>query len=84
MEKIVSFGEGIIHLNANENNVMSREGWNGKGMYVKVCKNTEITINGIKLPLNDHFVIKNVNGSFSTWVPSVNDCLSSDWVLDSI
>ena len=29
--------------------------------------------------LNEHFVIKNVNGSFSTWVPSVNDALATDW-----
>ncbi len=29
---------------------------------------------------NPHMVIKNVDGSLSTWVPSINDCLADDWV----
>ena len=28
---------------------------------------------------NTYFAIKNVDGTVSTWVPSVNDCLSEDW-----
>lgn len=75
----VDFGMATIHIKRDDNNVITRSGWNGKGMYVKLCRNTKIEIDGEMKDLNEHFVIKNVNGSFSTWVPSVNDALSTDW-----
>jgi hypothetical protein len=28
-----------------------------------------------------YFAIKNVKGTVSTWVPSVNDCLADDWYI---
>lgn len=31
--------------------------------------------------MNPHFCIKNSDGSISTWVPSVGDCLADDWHL---
>src|ERR1035437_3146179 len=42
---------------------VSRSGWNGKGMYVKIYD--EVIVSN----LNPCMVIKNVNGSLSTWVP---------------
>lgn len=75
----VDFGMATIHIKRDANNVITRKGWNGKGMYVKLCRNTNIEIDGAMKALNDHFVIKNVNGSFSTWVPSVDDTLETDW-----
>ena len=75
----VDFGMATIHIKRGDNNVITRSGWNGKGMYVKLCRNTKIEIDGEMKDLNEHFVIKNVNGSFSTWVPSVNDALATDW-----
>lgn len=29
--------------------------------------------------VNPHFLIKNVDSTLSTWVPSINDCLAEDW-----
>lgn len=75
----VDFGMATIYIKRDDNNVITRSGWNGKGMYVKLCRNTKIEIDGEMKDLNEHFVIKNVNGSFSTWVPSVNDALATDW-----
>ena len=34
-----------------------------------------------KIRFNPYMVIKNVDDSISTWVPSVNDCLSEDWEI---
>ena len=73
----MNFGDALKAL--KEDKKVARKGWNGKGMYVKLCRNTKIEIDGETKDLNDHFVIKNVNGSFSTWVPSVNDTLETDW-----
>ena len=66
---------------------VARKGWNGKGMFVYyVPKNsyparTEIAKKefGDMVKYNPYFAIKNVNGTVSTWVPSVNDCLAEDW-----
>ena len=83
-KQLFDFGMATEHLNRNEENIIYREGWNGKGMYVKVCNGSKIIIAGEEKELNVHFVIKNVNNTFSTWVPSVNDCLAKDWVLSTL
>ena len=66
---------------------VARKGWNGKGMFVYyVPENsyparTEIEKKefGDMVKYNPYFAIKNVNGTVSTWGPSVNDCLAEDW-----
>lgn len=64
---------------------MARRGWNGKGMYVEYVPKVEnMTIRTSEpniLTLNPHFLIKNVDNTFSTWVPSVNDILAEDWYI---
>ena len=84
MEELHLLGDAIKYLKENNNHVIYRQGWNGKGMYVKICNDTSITIKSESKPLNEHFVIKNVDDSFSTWVPSVNDCLAADWVFAAL
>lgn len=70
---------------------VAREGWNGKGMFIyyvssdKYIAKTEIAKsfaddNGL-VEYNAYIAIKNVNGTVSTWVPSINDCLSEDWIV---
>lgn len=69
----MNFGEALLKLKNGQK--IAREGWNGKGMSVIFVP--EIEENGIRY--NPFFQIKNVNGSVSTWVPSINDCLAADW-----
>ena len=70
----------------------SRLGWRGRGMfayYVPAAKypasrnRTGVMIehadsDGL-VSYNAYMAIKNVDGTVSTWVPSVGDCLSEDW-----
>lgn len=66
---------------------LTRRGWNGKGMFVYYIPEnsypavTEIAKKefGDVVNYNPYFAIKNVDGTVSTWVPSVNDCLAEDW-----
>lgn len=66
-----------------------RKGWNGKGMFIyyvpadEYPAKTEIAKEyfGEIVKYNPYFAIKNVNGTVSTWVPSVNDCLAEDWMV---
>ena len=83
----MDFGEAL-HL-LKEGKKLAREGWNGKGMFIVFVPSKVINLNEEfkelfgkdKVEFNQHFVIKNVDGSVSTWVPSVNDCLAEDWYV---
>lgn len=83
----MNFGHAVEALKVGEK--VAREGWNGKGMFIyyvpensypaqtQVAKDTF----GDMVQYNPYFAIKNVNGTVSTWVPSINDCLAEDWTI---
>lgn len=66
----LSFGHAIAAM--KEGHKVARAGWNGKGMSIS-------RIDGGYHQYNTHFLIKQVDGSLSTWVPSVGDCEADDW-----
>ena len=77
----------ICIRNIKNGGKVARKGWNGKGMFVYYVPEdsyparTEVAkkVFGEKVKYNPYFAIKNVNGTVSTWVPSINDCLAEDW-----
>ena len=85
----MKFGEALEELKKGVK--VARDGWNGKGMFVylvpagrfaaytEVAK--DIADEDGKVNYYPYFAIKNVNGTVSTWVPSVNDCLAEDWFI---
>ena len=83
----LNFGQALESMKSGKK--VAREGWNGKGMFVYyVPPNSYKAQTGVAkahfgddamVPYNAYMAIKNVNGTVSTWVPSVNDCLSDDW-----
>ena len=85
----MNFGEALEEIKKGAK--VSRDGWNGKGMFVflvpagrfSACTKAAIDIadEDGKVNYNPYFAIKNVNGTVSTWVPSVNDCLAEDWFV---
>ena len=83
----MNFGEVVN--NVKNGHKIAREGWNGKGMFVIYVpeENIDLTEQQEKMfgvsniILNEHFLIKNVNNTLSTWVPSINDCLAEDWYV---
>ena len=85
----MSFGEALEALKSGKK--ISRTGWNGRGMFVYlVGANKYPAQTGIAkeyfgensmIPYNPYMAIKNVDNTVSTWVPSVNDCLSDDWIF---
>jgi hypothetical protein len=68
---------------------IARRGWNGKNMFVyyvpggDYITQTEVAKEalGVTAHYNPYFAIKNVNGTISTWVPSINDVLTQDWYI---
>ena len=85
----MKFGEALEELKKGVK--VARDGWNGKGMFVflvpagRFSAYTKAAIDIAdedgKVNYNPCFAIKNVNGTVSTWVPSVNDCLAEDWFI---
>ena len=71
----MTFGLAIEALKTGQR--VARAGWNGKGMWVEYVPAKDFSFS----ELNPHFVIKNTNNSFSTWVPSITDCLADDWQI---
>lgn len=73
---------------------VARKGWNGKGMFVVYQKgypqgipSNKQTAEAWGMSEGDLFIcqpylqIKNVDGSHSMWVPSINDVLAEDWMI---
>jgi len=73
---------------------MARKGWNGKGMFIVYqkgypdgipCNKQTAEAWGMKegdlFVCNPYLQIKNVDGSHSMWVPSINDVLANDWII---
>ena len=84
---LFDFGVALTHLKQGSRIV--RKGWNGKGMFVYLVPAASYPVQtgaakayfgeGSMVPYNAYMAIKNVDGTVSTWVPSVNDCLAEDW-----
>jgi len=73
---------------------LARKGWNGRGMFVVYQKgypqgipSNKQTADAWGMSEGDLFIcqpylqIKNVDGSHSMWVPSINDVLAEDWKI---
>ena len=84
---MINCGEAVN--NVKNGHKIAREGWNGKGMFViyvpeeniDLTEQQEKMFGASNIILNEHFLIKNVNNTLSTWVPSINDCLAEDWYV---
>lgn len=84
----LNFGQALEAIKAGQR--IARTGWNGKGMFVYLVPPASYPVQtgaakahfgeGAMVPYNAYTAIKNVDGTVSTWVPSVNDCLADDWV----
>lgn len=85
----MNFGQALEAMKAGQK--VARAGWNGKGMFVYLVPASNYPAqtgaakshfgDGAMVPYNAYMAIKNVDDTVSTWVPSVNDCLSEDWSI---
>lgn len=85
----MDFGMALNAIKAGKR--IARSGWNGKGMFVYLVPASAYPAqtgaakahfgDDALVPYNAYMAIKNVNDTVSTWVPSVNDCLATDWYI---
>lgn len=61
---------------------VTRAGWNGFGMFVALVNGSQFQADPDTLvTFHPHCEIRNVDGSISTWAPSIGDALAEDWGL---
>lgn len=80
----MNFGDALQALKSGH--VVSRSGWNATNQYVTFVPEQVVECSFPFIPadsakLNPHFLLKTAQGSLSTWVPSITDCLAEDWII---
>lgn len=85
----MNFGQALESLKTGCK--LTRDGWNGRGMFVFFVLGSTFCVNrppllgiypeGTTIEYRPHIDIKNVDDSISTWVPSIGDVLAEDWSI---
>ena len=83
------FGSAIRFLKQGKR--VARKGWNGKGMFIFLVKESNFVVNrepllsiwgeGVEVDYCPHVDMKTADGKIVPWLASQTDVLSSDWVL---
>jgi len=68
----MNFGQAIEVLKADK--IVSREGWNGKGMYIAL----QVPDSNSKMTA-PYIYIRTVGGDLIPWLASQADILAEDW-----
>ena len=89
MDQSLTFGDALHYLKLGAK--VARTGWNGKGMFVFLVNGSTFNVSrapllgifpeGTEINYRPHIDIKNVDGSISTWVPSIGDVMAEDWAV---
>lgn len=88
MEK-VDFSQALSEVKSG--NTISREGWNGKNMFVYLVPansypaqtNAARTNFGDTVPYKAYLALVTAEKDVATWVPSITDLLAEDWRVNS-
>lgn len=85
----MKFGEALEHLKDGER--VTREGWNGKDMFLFLVPGSHFTVNrapllgiypeGTGIDYRSHIDMKTAQGDVVPWVASQSDLLENDWLL---
>ena len=83
----MNFSDALVAIKAG--NRVSREGWNGKGMFIFLVPGSTFTVNrppllgiypeGTRIEYRGHIDMKTVDGQVVPWVASQTDLLADDW-----
>lgn len=85
----MNFSEALIKIKNGDK--VSREGWNGKGMFIFLVKGSTFVVNrppllgiypeGTSINYLPHIDMKTADGSIVPWLASQTDVLAEDWGL---
>ena len=83
----MNFGQALAALKAGS--MVSREGWNGKGMFLFLVPGSKFQVNrppllgiypeGTEVSYHAHVDMKTAQGDIVPWLCSQSDLLADDW-----
>lgn len=73
----MTFGRALAHITDGDR--YTREGWNGKNMWIALVTDGDAAEGNIEL--EPFIVMKTVDDKFVPWLASQTDILASDWVM---
>lgn len=87
--KTMTFGEAVAAMKEGEK--VTRQGWNGKDMFIFLVDGSEFEVNraplnkfyeeGTKVTYRPHIDMKAADGTIGVWLASQTDILTDDWVI---
>lgn len=87
----MNFGQALEAIKSGYR--ITREGWNGKGMFLFLVNGSQFEVNrapllgiypeGTVINYRSHIDMKTVNGEIVPWVASQSDLLAEDWTIAS-
>jgi Protein of unknown function (DUF2829) len=76
---------------AKQGKLISRAGWNGKGMFVFLVPGSSFAVSrpplsgilaeGTQVEYQSHLVMRTADGSIVPWLASQTDLLADDWLI---
>lgn len=85
----MDFGDAIRAMKNGKR--VSRDGWNGKGMFLFLVNGSTFTVNrepllsimgdGTQVQYHAHIDMKTAQGYVVPWLASQSDMLADDWVV---
>jgi len=85
----IDFGQALKALEAGA--MVTREGWNGKGMFLLLVPGSRFKVNrkpllgifpeGTEVNYRPHIDMKTADGQIVPWVASQSDLLATDWII---
>lgn len=73
----MNFGKAIEKMKLGF--MVSRNGWNGKGMFLRLITDSDYSIKGINKELCSFIGMKTADDKFIPWLASQADMLAEDW-----
>lgn len=85
----MDFGKALSALKAGQ--LVARQGWNGKKMFLYLVSGSKFTVNrapllgifpeGTEINYCPHIDMKTADGSCVPWLASQTDILADDWIV---
>ena len=83
----MNFGQALSIIKQGKR--VSRQGWNGKNMFIFLVPGSEFKVNrppllgiyeeGTDIVYNPHIDMRTADGSIAPWLASQSDVLAEDW-----
>ena len=85
----MNFSQALDEIKAGK--LLTRSGWNGKGMFVFLVNGSQFKVNrfplnkifeeGTEINYRPHIDMKYADGSIGVWLASMGDIMADDWKL---